>query len=84
MSYKLIEDHISQDTVEAFDQIANAARAGDVIGGGFVLLLKRRRYLVNLCGEAARDPTFTRGALLSLDDQLRGLVRRHTDSSTTL
>ena len=84
MSYQLIEDHISQDTQQAFEQIAEAARSGEVIGGAFVLILRKRLFLVNLCGAGAKDPVFTRGALLSLDDQLRNLVRRHADSSTSL
>jgi hypothetical protein len=55
-----------------------------VTGLGVVVLLKRRRYIVDCLGEMARDPTFGRGALQSLDDCLRELVHGKADSKTTM
>lgn len=84
MTHILIQDHISTDAVEAFEQITDAARNGIVLGAAFALLLKRRRFMVNICGEAARDPVMVRGAILSLDDYLRDLVVQRVDARTTL
>jgi len=38
-------------------------------------MLKRRGYIVNSAGEAHRNPTFSRGMLLALDDQLSTRIR---------
>ena len=84
MAYRLVDDEISRNTVSAFEELADAARSGLVIGGGFVAMLKGRKFLVNICGAAARDPVLMRGALLSLDDQLRELVLSQTDHRTTI
>lgn len=84
MSYKLVDDDISKSTIEAFEQLAEAARSGVIVGGGFVAMLKGRKFFVNLCGAAIKDPVLMRGALLSLDDQLRDLVTRRTDAPPTL
>lgn len=84
MPYQLITQPISKDTVEACEQLLESARAGQIIGLGMVIMLKRRRYLVDTCGEADRDPTFARGALLALDDCLRDKVHGRSDSDTTI
>lgn len=81
---QLVTAPISDDTVTACRELLAAAEAGHLVGFGIVALLKRRRYLVDTCGEATRDPVFTRGALMSLDDCLRELVRRKTDTNTTV
>lgn len=83
MSYQLVRDLVSRETITALEQMLDGARSGAVIGIAFVLLLKKRRYLVNCAGEAARDPTLTRGCLCSLDDELSRMVQGKTDSSTT-
>ena len=84
MSYTLIRDHISRDTVEALDQLLHLAKDGTVTGIAFAVLMKRRKFLVNIAGEAYRDPTFARGAILALDDELRDIVQRGALSNTTM
>ena len=76
MAYKLVSDTISRDTVEAARQILQGAESGEVIGMTFGLMLKRRRYIVNVAGECLRDPTFSRGMLGAMDDELRGIVQK--------
>jgi hypothetical protein len=66
----LVPDHVSDDTVEALQTLLTHARKGEVIGIGFVCMLKRRGYIANAAGEAFRNPTFTRGMLQALDDKL--------------
>lgn len=71
----LVPDTISNDTVQALEQLLVAARKGDVIGVAFAAMLKKRGYIVNTSGEAHRNPTFTRGMVAALDDQLSGRIR---------
>jgi hypothetical protein len=68
--FVLIPDAVSPDTVECLETLLKHAQAGEVIGLGFVAMLKRRGYIANTAGEAYRNPTFTRGMLLALDDKL--------------
>jgi hypothetical protein len=82
--YTLIPDAVSHETIEALEQLAAQARAGEVIGVGFVALLKRRRYIANTAGECRNDPTLTRGMVLALDDELRSLVHGRSFDDTHL
>ena len=75
MTHSLVREHISHDTVEALEQMLARAQRGHITGIALVVMLKRHRYLVNISGEAFRDPTYARGAVCALDDQLRDLVR---------
>lgn len=71
----LVQDQISQDTVECLEQLLTHARKGELIGIAYGAMLKRRGYIVNSAGEAHRNPTFSRGMLLALDDQLSTRIR---------
>lgn len=71
----LVPDRISHDVVEALEILLENARRGEVIGIAYAAALKRRAYIANTAGECHRSPTFTRGMLASLDDQLAGRVR---------
>jgi hypothetical protein len=66
----LIPDRVSHDTVACLETLLEQARRGEVIGVAFGAILKRNNYIVNTAGEAHRNPTFARGILLALDDQL--------------
>lgn len=68
--YSLIPDNISHDTVKCLETLLDQARNGEVIGVAFAAMLKRRGYIVNSAGEAYRNPTFSRGIVAALDDQL--------------
>jgi hypothetical protein len=83
MPHQLVQSHISHDCVEACNDLLTAAKAGDVIGFGIVALLRRRRFIVDVCGEAARDPVLARGALRDLDDLLRDIAHAQRDNPTT-
>jgi hypothetical protein len=71
----LVPDTISNDTVECLQQLLAYAKKGEVIGVGFVAVLKQRNYIANTAGEAHRNPTFTRGMVAALDDQLALRIR---------
>ncbi len=73
--FSLIPGTISTDTVDCLDELLTMARAGEVIGVAYVAMLKRRKYIVNTAGEAHRNPTFTRGMIQALNDELGQRVR---------
>lgn len=75
--FHLVPDTISKDTVECLEQLLRAARRGQVIGLAYAAMLKRREYIVNTAGEAHRNPTFARGMVSALDDQLGDKVKGH-------
>lgn len=80
----LVRDVVSHDTVECLEQLLEAARAGEVIGLVFGAMLKRKRYMVNLAGEARRDPTYARGVVGAIEDELRLMIQGKADSDTIL
>lgn len=73
--FLLVPDVVSHDTVECLEQLLNQARRGQVIGIAYAVMLKKRAYITNTAGEAHRNPTFSRGMIATLDDQLAGNVR---------
>lgn len=84
MTYQLIREHISRDTIEALTGLLQLAQTGAVTGLAIAVVMRRRKYLVDVCGEAYRDPTFARGAVAALDDELRDIVRSQAHAATTL
>lgn len=73
--FRLIPDTISSDTVEALTQLLDLAQRGELIGVAFAGMLRQRRYFVNTAGEAHRNPTFARGCVGALDDELARRTR---------
>lgn len=73
--YVLLPDYVSHDTVDCLKQLLAQAKRGEIIGMAYCAMLKRRAYIVNTAGEAHRSPTFSRGMVAALDDQLAGRIR---------
>lgn len=73
--YILIPDEVSTDTVKCLETLLEHAKAGELIGLAYTGMLRRRGYIVNSAGECHRNPTFARGMLAALDDQLSGRIR---------
>lgn len=71
----LVPDTISRDTVECLEMLLDQARRGHIIGLAYAAMLKKRTYITNTAGEAHRNPTFSRGMIATLDDQLADAVR---------
>lgn len=80
----LVHDAISRDTEQCVTQIMEATKAGQVLGIAFILVLKRKRYMVNTAGAAAENPTDTRGMLCALDDELQRMVQGRATTNPTL
>lgn len=73
--FRLVPDTISTNTEEALAQLLELAQRGELIGVAFAGMLKQRRYFVNTAGEAYRNPTFARGCVSALDDELGKRMR---------
>jgi len=73
--FTLISDTVSTDTVECLQLLLRRARKGEVIGLAFCAMLKQRAYIVNTAGVAHDSPTFARGMVAALDDELGTRMR---------
>lgn len=74
--FTLIPDSISHDTRACLEQLKAEAEAGDVIGIAYAVMYRGRHYIVNTAGELHRNPTFARGAVAVLDDELSRMIWR--------
>ena len=66
---------ISHDTVQCLRTLLARAEAGEVIGIAYAAMHRGRTYTVHACGEAHRNPTFTRGMVAALNDDLGVRIR---------
>jgi hypothetical protein len=73
--FVLIPDSVSHDTVQCLETLLQQAKRGQVIGVAYVAMLRRRAYIVNTAGEGYRNPTFARGCVAALDDELSTRIR---------
>lgn len=74
----------SQHTIACATHFAEGALSGEVVGAAIALLYRRRKYTVAICGEAHRDPTWARGVVAALEDELRELVHERSAKDTTI
>lgn len=63
------------DTISALEDLLQDARPGELIGLAYVAMRLDRGYSVGVAGETKRSPTFTRGMLRLLDDELAKIIR---------
>lgn len=68
--FRFVGAEPSGDTIAVLNELLKAAKAGDLIGVAFAAMYKRREYLVGYTGECARNPTFARGMVSDLHDDL--------------
>lgn len=68
---QLLRDPISTDTIEAFAKLLEGAMEGKYVGAVIGVIRPRRRYTVHCIGDACRNPTFARGVVQAIDDELR-------------
>lgn len=82
MAYKLVNDFISRDLIIALETLLAGAKSGDVTGLAFCATLRRMRYVTNVAGTCYTNPTFARGMLGALDDELSQLVHQRDPQDT--
>jgi hypothetical protein len=73
--FGLVPNDVSTDTVECLETLLEQAKRGQVIGLAYAALLRKRAYVVNASGEAHRNPTFSRGCVQALCDELGRRIR---------
>lgn len=79
--FKLAEDVISHETVEALQTLLDKAKRGDIIGIAFAVMNKQRTYNTNTAGELHRNMTFAVGTLMVLIARLlRDIISRKRES----
>lgn len=71
---QLVQPAVSADTVQALEGLLREALAGRLIGLAWVSMFDGYKYEVDVAGETRRCPTFTRGMLCKLDDELQRLI----------
>lgn len=74
--FKLIRFPGSSDTVQRLRALLAEAESGQLIGIAYIAMYSHRSYAVGVDGETRKAPTFTRGMLHVLDDELAKLIRR--------
>ena len=79
---KLLRDSISHDTVQCLTELLSLAKDGEVTGLAFAATLKGRSYIVNTAGYAHKNPTFARGIVCAIDDELRDRIQRQATGDT--
>lgn len=72
--FTLVRSLDVSDTAKCVEALSEGVKDKSVIGLAFVAIYAQRNYEVHVCGEAARSPTFTRGAVGALEDKLARLV----------
>lgn len=82
MPYRLIADHVSRDTVQALKTLLNLAEAGEITGIAFGCTMKKNRYFTNVAGYCYRNPTFTRGMVGALTDELATMIHNRDFEET--
>lgn len=73
--FLLVPDTLSENTIQCLEVLLEHARSGEVTGIAFAAMLKRQKFIVNSAGEARRNPTFSRGMVAALDDELSARIR---------
>ena len=80
MPFRLVKDTVSHDTVEALEELLTLAKQGELTGIAFACSLRKMRYITNTAGYCFKNPTFARGMLWSLADELGAMI--HADSKS--
>lgn len=82
MPYQLVHDALSKDTTQALRQLLAYAERGELTGIAFAATFKKMRYITNVAGLLAKNPTFCRGVIAALDDDLALIIRNRDPEET--
>ena len=78
--FQLVKAKICEETIAALEQILDGARRGEVNGIAFAASLRNMRYVTDITGFWYENPTFARGMVALLSDELAALAHsRHHD-----
>lgn len=68
--FRLVAKVKDRATIEVLRDMIKAAENGELIGLAFVAMYERREYNIGYTGECARNPTYARGMIQDLMDDL--------------
>jgi hypothetical protein len=80
--YELLPNKISHDVVETLETLLAGAKTGEITGVAYAATLKRMRYITDVAGVCYKNPTFARGAIATLSDEIGGLIHRRDPDVT--
>jgi hypothetical protein len=83
VNVQLVRDHVSRDLLQTCVQLLEAVQEGHITGLAFACSMKGKKYFVNVSGALATDPTYARGVVAALDDELSRMVQGRADADTT-
>ena len=72
--FQLVKAEICEETIAALEQILGGARRGEVNGIAFAVSLRNMRYFTDTTGYCREHPTFARGMVALLSDELAALA----------
>lgn len=67
---RLVKNNIAHDVVAALEQLLDGARRGEVTGIAFAVTLKRERFFTDMAGTCYTNPSYARGIVAFLLDEL--------------
>ena len=67
------------DTIKALESLLKLARSGEVTGMAVACSLGNMRYVTDTVGFCYEHPTFARGMVALLSDELAGLAHSRND-----
>ena len=73
---RLVPDAVSMDTIACLNLLLRRAHRGEVIGLAYCAMLRGRAYIVDTAGAAHESPTFARGMVRALDDNIAEKIMR--------
>lgn len=80
---KVIPQTPCPTTLAAARRLLRLAEDGELIGLAFGACVRGRAYVTEVTGVLARDPTFGRGVVAALDDELSELVQSQANEAPT-
>lgn len=75
--FRPIPDELPTETVAALAELLEQAKGGRVLGMAFAVMYRGGTYIVNATDEARRSPTFSRGMIAELDDEMARIMHMH-------
>ena len=82
MIHEFIAQKLSPDTVKTLEILLDGARRGEVSGIAYVAVLRRMRFMTDATGFCHSHPTFTRGCVDALADELGQMVHQRDPDVT--
>ena len=76
---QLVKAKPNLDTIKALESLLAGARIGEVTGMAFACSLKNMRYVTDTVGFCYEHPTFARGMVALLSDELAALAHSRNE-----